>query len=62
MPTLGTNTSTQPARMPGMVSGSVTSRNAFHGAEPRSRAASTRVKSILSTALWHGRIIMEIRQ
>ncbi len=34
----------------------------FTGPAPRSRAASTSVKSILSTALWQGRIMKEIMQ
>lgn len=45
-----------------MVIGRVMVKNARTGFAPKSRAASTSVKSILSTALWHGRIMKEIRQ
>ncbi len=47
--TAGTNTSIAPPATPGIVSGSVTLRNARHGPAPRSYAASTSVRSSFST-------------
>ena len=56
-PTAGMNTSMQPATMPGIDSGSVILRNAFHGRQPRSAAASSSVRSIFSRFEYSGRIM-----
>ena len=49
-PMIGMKQSSEPATMPGSDSGTVTARNARHGGQPRSAAASSSVSSIFSSA------------
>src|SRR5690606_10227861 len=56
-PTAGMNTSSAPAMMPGIDSGSVTRAKACQGLAPRSSAASSRVKSSRIRVAVSGRIM-----
>ena len=51
------NTSIEPAMIPDLESGTVTSQNAFHGVAPRSLAASSRRRSIFTRFEYSGRIM-----
>src|SRR6185436_8470442 len=56
-PTAGMNTSSEPARIPGIDSGSVMRRKARIGPAPRSDAASSSVLSCFSRFEYSGRIM-----
>ena len=56
-PTTGMNTSILPATMPGSDSGSVILANARQGRQPRSAAASSRLKSSRVRLAYSGRIM-----
>ena len=50
-------TSIEPAMIPALESGTVTSQKAFHGLAPRSCAASSSRKSIFTSVAYSGRIM-----
>ena len=56
-PMLGTKVSTTPESSPGKVSFKVTVKKARKGEAPRSRAASTKLKSIFSALEYTAKII-----
>ena len=53
-PSAGMNTNMKPARIPGRDNGRVIVKNALNGLQPRSAAASSKVRSIFSNVVYSG--------